>query len=197
MDQKSTSNINVMMLRKIPLGRVLLTIGSLLTLVGFVAYFREEATLNLVGFFYGVPLLLGGLALSAAELKPVPFSQPTTETVLTLRTQQATQIQNQVRSDVTRYRYGQEAHLDVALERLGLSPNDMERPELIGLREEMRSGAYALVLEFKSPYISLDQWQAKQPKIETFFGPGIRAEIDQPNPETIEVALIATATGIA
>ena len=57
------------MLRKIPLGGVLLSIGSILTLVGFVAYFRDMATLNLAGFFYGIPILLGGAALRAAELE--------------------------------------------------------------------------------------------------------------------------------
>ena len=179
------------MLRKIPLGGLLLNVGLVLTAVGFVAYFRDEATLNLVGFFYGIPVLLGGLALIAAELKPVPFSTPTTETVLALREQQATDTQNQVRQDVTRYRYGQEAHLDVALERLGLSRNDTERPELIGLREEMREGHYTLVLEFDAPYIPLERWQGKQSKFESFFGPNIRAEVAQSGDDKYDLALIA------
>jgi hypothetical protein len=58
------------MLRKIPLGTVLLVVGGILTLVGFIAYAQENATLNLIGFFYGVPILLGGLALRAAEHRP-------------------------------------------------------------------------------------------------------------------------------
>ena len=178
------------MLRKIPLGASLLTVGGVLTVVGFVAYFNEQATLNLVGFFYGIPILLGGLALRASELRPVPFSRPTSESVLALRERQATQTQNQLRKDVTRYRYGQEVHLDDALERLGLSPNDFERPELVGIREEMREGTYALVLEFNSPRMPLEKWQDKQPKIETFFGPGIQAELDQPDEGQIELALV-------
>lgn len=183
------------MLRKIPLGGVLLSIGSILTVVGFVAYFRDMATLNLAGFFYGIPILLGGAALRAAELEPVPYTQSPSDTVVALRNQTATQTQNQVRSDVTRYRYGQEAHLDIALERLGLSPNDKQRPVLNGLREELRDGAYTLVLEFASPYISLDIWQKKQNKIETFFGPNIRAEIEAMSDEQLELALI-TASGL-
>ncbi|MEM9903947.1 MAG: DUF2854 domain-containing protein [Cyanobacteria bacterium P01_D01_bin.44] len=183
------------MLRKIPLGATLLTVGGVLTVIGFAAYFNDQATLNLVGFFYGIPILLGGLALKASELEPVPFSKPTSEAVLALREEQATQTQTQIRQDVTRYRYGQEAHLDDALERLGLSPNDVERPELAHIREEMREGAYALVLEFDSPRMPLDKWQAKQPKIQTFFGPGIRADIEQTNGDTVEVALIAIVGG--
>lgn len=178
------------MLRKIPLGATLLTVGGILTIVGFAAYFNDQATLNLVGFFYGIPILLGGLALKASELAPVPFSKVTSDTVLALRAQQATPTQTQIRADVTRYRYGQEVHLDDALERLGLSPNDIERPELARIREEMREGAYALVLEFDSPRMPFDKWQEKQSKIQTFFGPGIRAELEQPNQETVEVALV-------
>ena len=181
------------MLRKIPLGGVLLAIGSILTLVGFVAYFRDMATLNLAGFFYGIPILLGGAALRAAELEPVPYTQDPSDTVIALRDKTATQTQNQVRQDVTRYRYGQDAHLDIALERLGLSPNDKQRPVLSGLREELRDGAYTLVLEFDSPYMPLDTWQEKHNKIEKFFGPNIRAEIDAMPNDQMDVALIAAS----
>ena len=182
------------MLRKIPLGGVLLSIGSILTIVGFVAYFKDMATLNLAGFFYGIPLLLGGAALRAAELEPVPYSQDPSDTVIGLRDKTATQTQNQVRKDVTRYRYGQEAHLDIALERLGLSPNDKQRPVLSGLREELRDGSYALVLEFDSPYMPLDTWQEKHEKIEKFFGPNIRAEIHPMKDERMELALVTAAS---
>ncbi len=41
------------------LSTVLLGVGRLLTLIGFVAYFQDNATLNLAGFFYGIPVLLG------------------------------------------------------------------------------------------------------------------------------------------
>lgn len=178
------------MFGKISLSSVGLVVGSILTVGGFAAYFADYATLNLAGFFYGIPLLLGGLALKSAELKPIPFSQQTTEKVLALREQMATQIQNQIRKDVTRYRYGQDAHLDDSLQRFGLSPNDQERPVLDGLREEDIDGKYALILEFASPKFALDIWQTKQEKIEKFFGPGLRADISQPKTDRIEVALI-------
>ena len=103
------------MLRKIPLGLVLLTVGFILTVMGFVAYFMDRATLNLVGFFYGIPILLGGLALKAAELEPVPFSAETSDSVLALRETQATSIQKQVRQDVTRYRYASSGSAHSAL----------------------------------------------------------------------------------
>lgn len=174
------------------LGTVGLYIGGILTIMGFAAYATDNATLNLVGFFYGVPILLGGLALKAAELKPVGLSEPTTAAVLKLREEQATSTQNQLRQDVTRYRYGQEAHLDESLERLGLSPTDEERPVLKSLREIEIDGYYAIVLEFESPLIKLETWQEKIEKMEKFFGPGIRVDLTQPDEDQVEVALIAT-----
>ena len=180
------------LLRQTSLGTLGLSVGGILTLVGFGAYATGNATLNLVGFFYGIPILLGGLALKAAELKPVRFSQPTPESVLKLRELQATSTQNQIREDVTRYRYGQEAHLDSSLESLGLSPTDEERPLLVGLQETEVDGAYTLVLEFESPLISFETWQQKREKLEKFFGPGIRVNLTQPEENCVDVALITT-----
>lgn len=178
------------MLRQISLGTLGLSIGSILTIVGFVAYAANNATLNLVGFFYGFPLLLGGLALKANELKPIPFSQPTTESILSLRQEQATVTQNKIRKDITRYCYGQDAHLDGALSFLGLSPTDDERPVVTGLRETETNGAYTLILEFDSPEISLSDWQEKQEKMTKYFGPGVEVKISQPDEDRIELALI-------
>jgi hypothetical protein len=181
------------MFGKTSLGNLLLVVGGILTVVGFVAYFQDNATLNLAGFFYGIPVLLGGLALRAAELEPVKYSRVTSPEIIALREQQATPTQKQVRSDVTRYRYGQEAHLDEVLERLGLAPSDEARPELVAVREEAIDGAYALVLEFASPLISIATWLEKRDKIERFFGPNIRAEIMAPAEDRVDLALIALA----
>ncbi|BAT51106.1 hypothetical protein NOS3756_00260 [Nostoc sp. NIES-3756] len=178
------------MLRRISLGTLGLSVGSILTIIGFAAYAANNATLNLVGFFYGFPLLLGGLALKANELKPIPFSQQTTPSVLLLREQQATVTQNKIRKDITRYCYGQDAHLDGALSYLGLSRTDEERPEVLSLRETETNGAYTLILEFDSPEISLSEWQQKQEKMTKYFGPGVEVKITQPSEDTIELALI-------
>lgn len=180
------------MLRKIPLALVGLIVGSILTVVGFVAYAIGNSTLNLAGFFYGIPLLLGGLALKAAELKPIPFSVETPKEIINLRETQATDTQNQLRKDVTRYRYGQEAHLDDALERLGLSPTDEERPILTAIKEIEIDGQYTLVLQFQTPLISQDVWEEKMDKITKFFGPGIIAKILKFEDSFIDLALIAS-----
>lgn len=180
------------MLGQISLATIGLVLGGIISVIGTAAYFTNNATLNLAGFFYGIPLLLGGLALKAAELEPTPFTQTTTQEVLTLREQQATPIQNQLRQDVTRYRYGQKVHLEESLERLGLSPTDEQRPILQGIREIVINGYYALVLEFDSSLIPLETWQAKQDKLSKFFGPNLQAEVSQPTEGKIDVALITT-----
>lgn len=180
------------MFGKVSLGSIGLVVGTTLTVIGFIAYARGNATLNLAGLFYGVPLLLGGLALKASELKPVIPSQPASEAVIELREKQATPTQKQIRKDVTRYRYGQEAHLDVSLEKLGLSPSDAERPILVDLREEAIADQYTLVLVFDSPAVDLTTWQSKQEKMEKFFGPDVQAKIQQTEADLIELSLIST-----
>jgi Protein of unknown function (DUF2854) len=177
------------LLRRIPLGPTLISIGGLLTLIGFGAYAVDNPTLNLIGFFYGVPLLLGGLALKSAELRPVPLADPEPE-MMAIREAQQTAILKQIRQDVTRFRYGQEAHLDVALEKLGLSPTDDERPVIRGMREELIDGKYALILEFYTPLIPLATWYEKQEKITKFFGPGIYTAIKPTSDEDLDLALI-------
>ncbi len=179
------------MFRKISLAAVGLTVGSILTLTGFVAYALDYATLNLAGFFYGVPLLLGGLALKAAELKPIPFREPTPDAVIKLREASATPTQNQIRKDVTRYRYGQEAHLDDSLERLGLSPTDEERPILVSLAEKDQDEHYVLSLAFESPFIPLATWQEKQEKIAKYFGPDLTVTVAETAPNEVRVDLIS------
>jgi hypothetical protein len=176
------------MFGKIPLATLGLVVGGILTLGGFVAYFSNNATLNLVGFFYGFPLLLGGLALRASELKPVPLD--TTEQLVALRSQQATVTQNKIRKDITRYEYGKNVHMEEALNFLGLNPTDEERPTIVGLRELATDGAYTLVMEFDAPLMPLATWEAKHEKMTRYFGPGVTVVINQPQPERIDVALI-------
>jgi hypothetical protein len=182
------------MLGKISLGNLGISVGAVLTIVGFVAYATNHPTLNLAGFFYGFPLLLGGFALKSGELKPAPFSEPTSPQVLALREKMATVTQNKIRKDVTRYRYGQDMHLDRALQLLELGALEKERPVLTGLRETELDGAYTLVLEFDSPKVALENWQNQLEKITRYFGPDIRAQIVQPEPERIELSLIASPT---
>jgi hypothetical protein len=178
------------MLQRLALSNLGMTIGLILTSIGLWAYVTNQYTLNLAGFFYGIPLLLIGMALKSSELKPIPFTQPTSPAVLTLREQQATVTQTKLRKDVMRYRYGENVHLEIALKKLGLIPNSESRPVLDGLREEQRQGAYTLVLEFASSKVPLATWQDKQEQMIRFFGPDIQIDLVELKEDRIELALI-------
>lgn len=182
------------MLRKLPLAILGQSLGGLMTAVGFYAYATNQPTLNLACFFYGIPLLLGGLALKAAELKPVPVKVPATTEVLSARTEQATKTQLQIFKDVTRYRYGQEAHLDAVLTALGMSPTDDQRPVISGIWETLTDGFYTLVMEFDSPLISLEMWKAKEDKMTRFFGPDVKVQVrpSATQEDSVEVAIVTS-----
>jgi hypothetical protein len=183
-------------LNKISLASVGLYVGGILFVVGFLAYAKGNSTLNLVGFFYGFPILLGGFAFKSSEVTPIPVIVPESESVVAVRTVAETPTQKQLRKDVTRYRYGIKAHLDEILEKLGMSPTDEERPLLVGIYEELSQdedtkGAYSLVLRFRSPLMSFEFWQEKQDKLTRFFGPGIVAVVAELENKEVDLRLIS------
>ena len=51
-------------------GNLITVAGGVLTVVGAVAYGTGNANLSLPTIFYGIPILLGGLALKSSELPP-------------------------------------------------------------------------------------------------------------------------------
>ncbi len=181
------------MLRRVSLGSLGLILGSVLTLIGFVAYFSNNATLNLVGFFYGVPLLLGGAALRAAQTAPAQSLGETTPEVIALRDQQQTPTLKKIRERSTGYLYG-EPHLAESFKPLGLEPTEEERPVLTHVGEISAAGAYGLVLRFASPRVPFATWQERREKIERFFGPGVRAELAQPEADVVDLSLIVAPT---
>ena len=162
-------------------GSILTPLGVGLLAYGFGAFFQllpgtDASPLMLI---YGFPISLLGFALSYAQLRPVPCA--TTAGAAAVREAQATDIQKQLRDDVTRFRYGDEQHLEEALNRVfqfGRSTGIPRRlaPTLVGVREELTgpNKAYTLVLEFETkPEMTLEMWTDRQAKIEGFFGPGI------------------------
>ncbi len=177
--------------RRISVATIGLIIGTILSVVGMAGYINSETTLNVITFFVGVPLLVGALALKAAELEPISFKEEPSAEILALRESQATPTLNQVRLDVTRYRYGQTVHLDIALDRLGLKPSFVDEcPVLVGLQEKTTEGAYTLVLEFESPFVPFEDWKKKEDRFAGFFGPGIDALVEQPEKDRVNVSLI-------
>lgn len=184
-------------LSNISFGVVGLGSGVTLLAYGFGAYFNilpgsEWSALMLT---YGFPVAVIGMALKYAELKPVPCV--TYSDALMLRDKCATEILKQVKTDVTRYRYGDEQHLDEALKRIfqyGLGGGISRRsaPILQMIREEVtEDGRYSLVLVFEAKALQLSDFEQRQAKFTSFFGPGITAEVGKGENGLYEVRLIS------
>jgi Protein of unknown function (DUF2854) len=117
--------------------------------------------------------------------------------VMAQRETQATAIQKEIFKDVTRYRYGERAHLAAALKFLGLSPTDEERPILIGIYETTIDDAYTLVLGFDSPMIKFATWQKQLDKMDQFFGADVRVLLEEPEEEDLIKLSLITVPAVA
>ncbi len=175
----------------IPLSTIVLLAGLATTIWGFINYNNPQ--LNLVGLTTGIPLLLGGLVMKLVELKPVPSLEAPSDEILQARAQQATTIQTQIRTDISRYSYGANVHMQDALEFLKLKgATDADLPELVGYREELRQGHYTLLLRFQSPNVTFDRWQESINQRKTgFFGRDVQVQLSQPQQAFVDLALIS------
>ena len=139
-------------------------------------------------------------ALKYAQLDPLELV--TYEDALALRETQSTGILTQVRNDVTRYRYGDEQHLEEALAIIfrynrpgGLRKN--QAPTLVGLAEMVIVDRYALVLKFDAPKMTLEEWTDRREKIQGFFGPGVTCGITEVAEGQVEVELVSDGSDAA
>lgn len=189
-------------IERISFGSILTPLGVGLLAYGFCAFFglAPGTDISPLMLIYGFPISLLGFALSYAQLAPVPCL--TTAGALAARDTAATDIQKQLRDDVTRFRYGDEQHLEEALNRVfqfGRTTGIPRRlaPTLTGVREELTGDAraYTLVLEFENKKdCTLEMWTNRRDRIQTFFGPGIVATIT-PTPAGVDVALAVDGSG--
>jgi hypothetical protein len=176
-------------------GSLLTILGAVLTVVGTIAYATDSPNISLAGVFYGIPLLLGGLALKSSELPPAARLTPP-ERFRSLRGQVASEPLSTLLKDVTRWRYGQKAHLESSLEALKLWDDD-QPPELLSVAELERHGSYGLILRFRSPGVPYERWLAKQDRLGRFFGPGLVAELDQRGTDEFDLSLVPAGPGEA
>ncbi|KAL4582547.1 hypothetical protein LXL04_007099 [Taraxacum kok-saghyz] len=188
-------------LAKISFGVIGLGLGLSLLSYGFGAYFNilPGSEWSAIMLTYGFPLTIIGMALQYAELKPVPCL--TYSDAQMLREKCATPILKQVRDDVIRFRYGDEQHLEEALKRIfqyGLGGGVARRnaPILKKIREEVtEDGKYCLVLVFEAKALELADFEKRQEKFTSFFGPGITAEVGKGEEQNMyDVRLISNTT---
>ncbi|KAK6125465.1 hypothetical protein DH2020_040798 [Rehmannia glutinosa] len=219
---KPTVPDNEFTLAKVSFGVIGLGVGITLLSYGFGAYFNilpgsEWSALMLT---YGFPLAIIGMALKYAELKPVPCLTYSDADALRENVQLQflsrshlcfslnindcdmlyVPLSFPVRNDVTRYRYGDEQHLDEALKRIfqygqGGGIPRRSAPILQMIREEVtEDGRYSLVLVFEAKALELSDFEQRKAKFASFFGPGITAEIVEGEKNLYEVRLISDTT---
>lgn len=165
--------------------------GTALTLVGTLAYLRDDANLSLPTIFYGLPILIAGLALKSSELAPAARVTPP-EQLKQLRDQPSNEPLRRLLADVSRWRYGQKAHLESSLEALKLW-NDDDPPQLLSVEELSLPEGYGLRLEFELHGVPADRWFERQERLGRFFGTGLRAELDQPKAGRLNLRLLPAA----
>ena len=161
--------------------------GAVLTVVGIAAYLTGAANLSVPTLFYGFPIFLGGLALKTTELKPAKQISPKGE-ITKAREEGAPELSKVVK-DVTRWRYGQTAHLESSLIALKLWDQD-NPPQLIEIEELKTNEGYGIRLRFKIGGVSLIRWEEKQERLGRFFAKDMQAELFSTSEDELDLMIV-------
>jgi len=186
-------------LRGFPLPPIFTGLGLLLLGLSGYDYLSGASGLGGIGSFiiiYAVPCILIGISLFYAELQPVPVT--TSPGAEGLFDEKATATLKKVKSDVTRHRYGDDAHLDSSLRVLGLAPQGGGKwPKLVNLKEEKGpSGELEFTLYFESKDVPYTRWSEpnKLKSFDRYFGPGVWAQVYKEDAEK-RIAALKLTTG--
>lgn len=185
-------------IRGFSLANLFLAAGGVITLVSFSSYFNSAGTASVtsLGFVYGVPILLVGCALKYAELQPIPVTSD--DGAREARLQYATDTQKQIYKDITRHRYGDEAHLSSAMSSLGLIPRGEPCPileratERAGVHADDEGGEpfYEVELVFCSVATPYKTWVERMDRYDRFFGPNVTVSVKKVDAAKRLVALV-------
>ncbi len=143
-------------------GNLITIAGAVLTVIGTIAYLTGAANLSVPTLFYGFPIFLGGLALKTSELPPAKRINPASE-FEDLRKDAPPELSKLI-GDVTRWRYGQKAHLESSLEVLKLWDED-NPPQLLEIEEMKTNRGYELRMRFQLAGVPLNLWQEKKERL--------------------------------
>ena len=92
-------------------------------------------------------------------------------------------------NDVTRWRYGQKAHLESSLEALKLWDDD-NPPQLEEIEELDTQDGYGLRMRFQLGAVSLERWTEREARLGRFFAKGLRAEIKDLGGDQLDLLLL-------
>lgn len=186
-------------LRGISLPLVVFSIGALLTGWSLLGFFITDgggdSALSSLGFVYGIPVFLIGLSLWYAELPPVPVSSDASGDLAWEN--KSTDTLKKVRQDVTRHRYGDDAHLDSTLEALGLKLPQKKFPKLLAIDQSATvDGELVFTMKFQSADTPYKLWAepSRVRRFEKFFGPGVIAAVSKVDKDKRILALTLTTS---
>ncbi|KAL3809251.1 hypothetical protein ACHAXA_007988 [Cyclostephanos tholiformis] len=188
-------------IRGFSLGNLVVAAGLIVTALSFAEYLgtsggNDGPTLSGLGFVYGIPIFLAGAALKYAEIEPVPcISSPDADALFDVK---ATEIMRKIKQDVTRHRYGDEAHLDTTVKKLGLVVPGKSYPQLRELRQDVApDGELSFTMVWQSPDTPYKLWadEKRRKRYETFFGPDVGAEVVKVDAERRMVGIRLTTGG--
>tara|TARA_B100000700_G_C14786880_1_gene733960 strand:+ start:228 stop:776 length:549 start_codon:yes stop_codon:yes gene_type:complete len=160
--------------------------GAILTVVGGIAYLTGAVNLSVPTLFYGFPIFLGGLALKTTELPPA--KRVVEASIFAKQREKAQPELAKLVGDVTRWKYGQNAHLESSLKVLELW-DEANPPKLIEIEEMSSKKGYGVRIRFEFAGVSLDRWKEKQERLGRFFAKGLTAEILTPSENELDLLL--------
>lgn len=170
-------------IRGFSLPAVVFSIGVLLTGSSFFGYVVNQdgggdGALSSLGFVYGIPVFLIGLSLWYAELPPVNVvTSPEGDRAWE---KHGTETLKKIKQDVTRHRYGDDAHLDSSLDALGLKLPQRKFPKFQTIvQEEDSNGQLVFTMIFESLETPFKVWADPErvTRYKRFFGPLASAEV--------------------
>eukprot|EP00560_Eucampia_antarctica_P009946 CAMPEP_0197831434 /NCGR_PEP_ID=MMETSP1437-20131217/10134_1 /TAXON_ID=49252 ORGANISM="Eucampia antarctica, Strain CCMP1452" /NCGR_SAMPLE_ID=MMETSP1437 /ASSEMBLY_ACC=CAM_ASM_001096 /LENGTH=283 /DNA_ID=CAMNT_0043434347 /DNA_START=77 /DNA_END=928 /DNA_ORIENTATION=+ len=187
-------------IRGFSLGNLVILLGVAVTILSFGEYLGDDAgeglSISGLGFVYGIPIFLAGAALKYAEIDPVPcYSTNAADAVFESK---ATEIITKIKQDVTRHRYGDEAHLDTTVKKLGLVIAGKDYPQLKELRQDTTAdGELTFTMVWQSKDTPYKMWndERRRIKYEGFFGPNVGAECVKIDAEQRLVGIQLTTGG--
>ena len=172
-------------------GSLVTIAGAALTVIGSIAYATDSPNLSLAGVFYGVPVLLGGLALKSSELPPAQRLTPSQPVQGTAPAGgQRAPAQAAGRRDPLALRP------ESTPGKFPRSPQALGRrcpPQLLSIAEVEQNGGYGLRLRFSTGAVPYDQWEARQDRLGRFFGPGLQAELSRLGGDQLQLSLLPAA----
>ena len=157
-----------------------------MAVIGLISYFTNTANLSVPTFFYGVPILLIGLALKTSELAPAKNN--VSSSAFDNFTQRGPKELEKLINDVTRHQYGKRAHLESSLKVLKLW-DDYDPPQLYEISDFKEGEDYGISMKFKLCGVSIEKWEDKKDRLGRFFANGLVAEINSNEPDEVELKL--------